>query len=135
MKDQLKFLNLLQGYSSTSFLELRLHFLCLVLCNAFLDRRRCALDELLSLFQAKTSDVADSLDNSDLVSASVLQDNVKFSLLFSGRSSTSSRAGHTSSRTAPARYSRGLRRASPRLAPAIWLPTTIMARGVFMLPR
>ena len=73
------------------FLELSLDGLSLVLGNSFLKGSGSAVNQSLCFLQAKTCELADNLDDLDLLCASSSKDNVELSLLFSSRSSTASR--------------------------------------------
>ena len=64
-----------------------LDLLSLVLGNAFLNGLGCALNQILSVLQAQTGDLANSLDNVQLVSTKACQNNVELGLLFSSGSS------------------------------------------------
>ena len=61
--------SLLQLYLSADFLELLLQFLGLVLGDTFLDGLGGSLDRSLGLSQAQAGNLADSLDDLDLLSA------------------------------------------------------------------
>src|SRR5699024_12228518 len=79
---------LLQLDGSASFLQLSLSSFSGVLVCAFEDSLRCALYELLSFLQAQAgNEFADSLNDADLLCASIGQDNVKLVLLFLSSSS------------------------------------------------
>jgi hypothetical protein len=58
----------------------------LVLRNAGLHRLRRAVDEILRFLEAQAGDLADHLDDLDLLAAGVLQQDVELGLLFRGRS-------------------------------------------------
>ena len=85
----LKRVELLEGNSSASLFELGLDFLSLVLGNAFLDSLRSILDNFLGFLEAETGDLADNLDDSDLVVAEALEDDVELGLLLSSSSASS----------------------------------------------
>src|SRR4051812_9564151 len=53
----------------------------LILGRVLLQRLGCAIDQVLGFLQAERSDFAYSLDGVDLVSAGILQDDLKFGLL------------------------------------------------------
>src|SRR5260363_166766 len=78
-----------------SLLELTLDLLGLVLVDAFLDRLRRTLDEVLGFLQAQAGDGANFLDDLDLLVAGRSQDNGELGLLFrrSGSGATSARSG------------------------------------------
>ena len=61
--------------------ELRLHGLGLVFRDALFDVDGGALDEILRLFQPERGDLANGLDDVDLVCAEVGEDNGELSLL------------------------------------------------------
>src|SRR5206468_1426743 len=65
-------------------LELRLDLVGLLLRNAFLDRVRRAVDEVLGLLQAEARDRADDLDRLDLLVAGVREHDVEGGLLLLG---------------------------------------------------
>lgn len=95
----LKRVELLEGDSSASLFELGFDFLSLVLGNAFLDSLRSVLDNFLGFLEAETGDLADNLDDGDLVVAEALEDDVELGLLLSSASlgSRSSSNSHGSS--------------------------------------
>src|SRR5580704_1729238 len=74
-----------------SFLELLLDLLRLGLVDAGLDVLRRAVDEILGVLEAETGDLADDLDDADLVGAAALEDDGELRLLL-GRSGRSRRA-------------------------------------------
>src|SRR5262249_32679374 len=75
--------------------------------NAFLQRFRSTVDEVLGFFQAQARyDFANDLDNSDLVAARSLKNNVKRVLLFS-RSRTAVTTGTCAGRRDHDRSSSG----------------------------
>ena len=83
--------NLLDLDLCASFLEFGSDLLGLVLGDAFLEVLRSAIDEFLGFLQAQAGQSTDDLDDSDLVGASGLQDDIELSLLFlSGSSSATS---------------------------------------------
>src|ERR1700728_3398816 len=61
--------SLLDGSLCASVLQLLLDRLGIRLRNAFLDRRRSALDQVLRLLEAQARDLADDLDDAYLVGA------------------------------------------------------------------
>src|ERR1700735_731448 len=61
--------SLLDGSLCASVLELLLDRLGIRLRNAFLDRRRSALDQVLRLLEAQARDLADDLDDAHFVGA------------------------------------------------------------------
>ena len=73
------------------FFQLLLDFLGVVFAGAFLDGLRSAVDQILGFFQAQAGDLADNLDDVDLVGADFGENHVKLGLLF--RSSGSGRSG------------------------------------------
>src|SRR4249920_3592933 len=79
-------------------LELLLDLLGLVLVDAFLDRLRSALDQVLGLLKAEAGDRAHLFDDIDLLGAGRGQDNVELGLLLLNRcgSSTCGHHGHRS---------------------------------------
>ncbi len=68
-------------YFCTCSFELLLNSLCILLGYLLLNSLGSAVYESLCFLQAKTGDLANSLDDSNLVAANALQDNVKLSLL------------------------------------------------------
>src|SRR5699024_8420555 len=79
---------LLELDGSASFFQLSLSSFSVVLVCAFEDSLRCALYELLSFLQAQAgNEFANSLNDADLLCASIGQDNVKLVLLFLSSSS------------------------------------------------
>lgn len=85
----LSFSKLLQFSNSAGFSKLCLESFSLILSNAFLNRFGSALNHILCLFQAKTGDLANCLDNSQLIRANLFENNVKLGLLFLSGSSGS----------------------------------------------
>ena len=79
-----------------SFLELGSDLLGFVLGDAFLEVLRSAVDEFLCFLQAQAGQSTDDLDDSDLVGASSLQNDVELSLFFLSGSSTGSGSGDSS---------------------------------------
>src|SRR5690242_964920 len=77
--------SLLELDRGTRLLELLLDLLGLALADAFLDRLRRALDQVLGLLEAEAGDRADLLDDVDLLVAGGGQDDVELGLL-GGRS-------------------------------------------------
>ena len=71
----------------------------IVLGNAFLNSLRCVVNNFLRFLQAQAGDLADNLDDRDLVAASALQHDVKLGLLFSSRSSARNRSSSNSNRS------------------------------------
>ena len=88
---------LLEFDLSASLFELSLESLSVVLGNCFLDSLGSAVNNSLSFLQTKTGSLTDSLDDSNLVAAGSLQDNVKLSLLFLSSACISSRTGNCNS--------------------------------------
>ena len=80
-----------------SFLELGGDLFGFVLGDAFLEVLRSAVDEFLGFLQAQAGQSTDDLDDSDLVGASGLQNDVELGLLF--LSSSSAWTSSASSRT------------------------------------
>ena len=76
MKDKLFHL-----YFCTGSFELLLNSLSILLGYLLLNSLGSAVYESLSFLQTETGDLTNSLDDSDLVAADALQDNVKLSLL------------------------------------------------------
>src|SRR5580692_2529223 len=66
-------------------LELLLHFVRVGLGHAFLDGLRRAFDEILGFLQAEARDLADDLDDGDLVAAGFLELDVELGLLLDSR--------------------------------------------------
>src|SRR5699024_825465 len=88
--------------------DLGLGFVGFVLVDAFLDRLRRGVNHVLGFLQAETGDLADSLNDLDLVAADIGENNVEFALLFlfsattaTGWSSTTSNCHGGSSRYVP----------------------------------
>src|SRR5258706_1046000 len=69
---------------SARSLDLSLDLRGLILRDAFLDRLRCALDQVLGLFETETRNGADFLDDLDLLVAGRDEDDVEFRLLLRG---------------------------------------------------
>ena len=84
---------------SASLGELRLHGLGVVLGNAFLDSLRSLVNDSLGFLQAQAGQLADNLDDLDLVGAGGLQDHVELGLLLSSGSSGSGRSSSNSNRS------------------------------------
>src|SRR5439155_12667090 len=74
--------------------ELLLDGLGFFLVHAFLDRLGSAIDEVLRLLQTEAGDLADSLDDVDLVRAHCRQHYAELGLLFSGSGSPGSSCSH-----------------------------------------
>ena len=74
---------LLEFNSCACFLNLSLESLCICSGNSLFDGLGSRINDLLSLFKAKTCCFFNSLNNLNLVRANVCKNNVKFSLLFS----------------------------------------------------
>src|SRR4030095_7434106 len=64
------------------FLELFLDPVGLFLVDAFLDRLRRALDEILCFLEAQAGDLADDLDDLDLVRTHLGERDIELGLLF-----------------------------------------------------
>jgi hypothetical protein len=60
----------------------------LVLRHAGLDRLRRAVDQVLGFLQAQAGDLADHLDDLDLLAAGFLEDDFELGLLLNGRGRT-----------------------------------------------
>ena len=73
---------LLQGNLCADAFELRLELLGLFLRSLLLDDLRRGLDQLLGLLQAKAGDLADRLDDLDLLCTLLGQLDVELGLLF-----------------------------------------------------
>ena len=72
-------MKLLELDGSASLFQLGLSSLSVVLGSAFQDGLRGALNHFLSVLQAQArNELADSLNDTDLLVASVLEDNVEF---------------------------------------------------------
>ena len=78
-------------------LESLLDFLGLVLGDGFLDLGGDAFNKSLGFAEAETGDLADDLDDLDLLSAEAGHDNVKLSLLFSSGSAGSRSSSNSNS--------------------------------------
>src|SRR6516162_8473353 len=74
--------------------ELVLDLLGVVLVDAFLDRLRSALHQVLGLLQAQAGDGADLLDDVDLVGARVREDDRELGLLLGGSGDGNGGGGH-----------------------------------------
>src|SRR5260370_27244829 len=79
-------LRLLQLNLGASLFELGLDLLGFVLVDAFLDRLRRALDEVLGFLEAQAGDGADFLDDFDLLLAGGGEDDRELGLFFGGSS-------------------------------------------------
>ncbi len=89
---------LLEGNLSASFFQLSLSSLSVVLGSAFQNSLRSGLNELLSFLQTQAgNDLADSLNNADLLSASVFDNDVELVLLFLSWSSSTATSNCNSS--------------------------------------
>src|SRR5688572_28861731 len=88
---------LLDGHLGAGVLEGLLDLRGLVLGNAFLDGLRSTFDEVLRFLQTERGDLADGLDDVDLLVACFLQDHRELGLLFDRRSG-SGRTGSSSGR-------------------------------------
>src|SRR6187401_3021264 len=87
---------LLDVDGGASLAELRRGSLGFVLRHAFLDRLRGRLNQILGLLQAEAGQLADRLDDVDLVGAEVREDHVELALLLgrgSGGSTTTIASG------------------------------------------
>ena len=76
--------------------QLLLEFLGIFLGDALLDVLRATLDQSLRFLQTQTGDLADDLDDAQLLVAETGQNNVKLGLLLSGRSGSGSGAAGNS---------------------------------------
>src|SRR3954466_4508780 len=83
---------LLELHLGASILELLLHLLGIGLGDPLFQRLRGSLDQVLRLFEAETGDLANHLDDVDLVRARSSELDVEFGLLFDG-SGCGGRAG------------------------------------------
>ena len=81
---------LLQSDLCADVFQLLLQLFSLVLGDAFLDCLGSSLDDSLSVSQAQAGDLADSLDDLNLLGAEVLQNDVELGLLLSSGSSAAS---------------------------------------------
>ncbi len=86
---------LLQFYLSASFLKLLLQALGLSLGKTFLNCAGRIVNELLSLFQAKTGEFLNQLNYSELAGTGSLQDYVESALLLSGLATGSGSSCHS----------------------------------------
>ena len=68
-------------------------FLSFFFRNAGLNWLRCAIDQVLRLFKAKACQCANNLDDSDLICATVFQDDIKLGLLFDSLGSSRTGSG------------------------------------------
>ena len=84
-----------------SFLEFGSDLLGLVLGDSFLEGLGSAVDHFLGFLQAQAGQGTDDLDDSDLVGASGLQDDVELGLLFLSSGSTGSRKLAADSKATP----------------------------------
>ena len=75
-----------------SFFQALFHSFSFVFLDFFLYGSWSAIDDSFSFTKTKTSDFFDSLDDGDLLSASVFQDDVEFAFAFIGGSATFSRS-------------------------------------------
>ena len=78
---RIKNVELFHLYLCTGSFELFLNSLSILLGYLLLNSLGSAVYESLCFLQAETGDLANSLDDSNLVAANALQDNVKLSLL------------------------------------------------------
>ena len=76
--------------------ELSLDLLSVFLGDAFLNVLGATLDQVLSLLQAQTGDLADDLDNAQLLVTETGQNDVELGLLLNNGSSGSSASAGTS---------------------------------------
>jgi hypothetical protein len=73
--------------------QLLLEGFCVSLGNAFLDRLRSAINQILGFLEAQAGNCTDDLDDFNLLVAGASQDDGELGLLFSSSGSTSARAG------------------------------------------
>ena len=91
-------MKLLELDGSASLFQLSLSSLSVVLGSALENSLRSTLDHFLSFLQAQAGDdLADSLNNANLLSASVGQNDVELGLLLSGTSAALSRSASCNS--------------------------------------
>ena len=83
-------LKLFQLNYGTSLFDSLLQVLSLCLCHTLLDSSRSTINEILSFLQTKTTSLLNSLNNLELVSAYLFQNNVERRLLLSSLSGTCS---------------------------------------------
>src|SRR4051794_8958898 len=76
---------LLELDGGASLFELRLNRIGFVLIHAFLDGARGGIDEVLGLLEAQAGHGADDLDDLDLLTAGLGEDDVERRLLLDGR--------------------------------------------------
>ena len=91
---EVKLLHLCLG---ASFLQLCNHLLGIFLGNAFLQGLGAVVNQILSVLQAQAGNSADNLDDVQLGSAGILQDDVELGLLLSSLSSSTSSGSSNSS--------------------------------------
>ena len=87
-----------------SVFEFLLHLFSSILSNASLDRSGSAVNDSLGLFQAQTSDLFNSFDNSGLSVADFSQDNVELGFFFSSRSSSAASNDDSTSSSRNAKF-------------------------------
>src|SRR5699024_9538501 len=88
--------NLLDLGLGASFLQLGNQLLGIFLGDGFLQGLGAVVNQILSVLQAQAGSGTDNLDNAQLGSAGVLQDNVELGLLFNFSSSGSSGSSNSS---------------------------------------
>src|SRR5690606_24010010 len=88
---------LLEGDLRALGLELGLGLLGVLLVGLLQDGLRRGLDQVLGLLEAQPGELADDLDDLDLLAAVALEDDVELVLLLSrgGLGATGGRSGHT----------------------------------------
>ena len=92
LKPGILFFDLLENGRSACFLELGNGSFRVCLRHSFLEHAE-GLDRLLRLCKAKTRELADSLDDGDLVCAEILEDDVELRLFLLGGSGLRSACG------------------------------------------
>ena len=88
---------LLQLGLGASFLQLGNQLLCIFLGDSFLQGLGAVVNQILSVLQAQAGSGTDNLDDVQLGSTGVLQDDVELGLLLNLSSSTGSGSGNGSS--------------------------------------
>ena len=88
---------LLDFYACSSFCQFSFELISLGLRNAFLDRLRCSVNEVLGFFKSEScNDFANNFDHCDLVAAGSRKNYVK-RILFLSRSSIAASASRSAS--------------------------------------
>ena len=80
-----------------SFLQLGDQLLCVFLGDSFLQGLGAVVNQILSVLQAQAGSSTDNLDNAQLGSAGILQDDVELGLLLNSLSSGSSGSSNSGS--------------------------------------